>query len=64
MRITELPYPTKTRKFSVWNNRTEYICYIPEACNCLGASVYEDGQLIEDWKLAIQIELACRSAIR
>jgi hypothetical protein len=64
MTIREVPYPTDTRKFEVRHNRHDYICYIPSAFNCLGASVWEDGEMIEDARLAIQIELACRSAMR
>lgn len=64
MIIKEIPYPTDTRKFEVKHKGREYICYIPGPFNCIGASVYKDGNLIEDWRLALEIETACRSAAR
>lgn len=62
MKITEVSYPTDTRKFIVSEKGVEYICYIPAPCNCIGASVFsgEDYVLVEDAKRALAIENACR----
>ena len=70
MKVKEIEYPTDTRKFEVEYRNKIYVCYIPGVFNCLGVSVWErcnngedwrDFKLVENFKLALKIEMACRA---